>query len=503
MDVDPRDAGLLEELDDAYGNDWAGVVTFQDAVNFVNSVLDDATDEEYEFVRSAYMGLPPPLPAQRPRRAQAGGDDIDIYKLLQLADAIHDFDPPVPRQGVEVIPAAKMHAAIQAEDAEFVPDGLDFDKIRDIPYFLDYLRDGPFDGIDIMKRFDLEGAFSDAEGDFAVAFDAEGSNIYTPIVGVTYCEVWMPEDNTQDVEMKPWVGKSARKRFREKGPIRKRVVYLAQIARVCKRIRTHFGEGKLTFIMDNSDEQFARLIFATSRIDPALAREFVVIDPSGEAVSPDKKAEPVFNWTYAVCDANLLDGVNHFRGAKYDYPDPAFSAEQTGMVFDDDCPVTVELQGIHGDTKDPTVKYSVTYKGLTTYSSPKHSMGPFSAAKMSAVMSASIARGDDDILQPLSQKRACDWGQVEHCLEHGTEENKYVFVTTDRLAIAYGIYRDANVISMKRTKHGVPNVLQCTFMMHSTGPEGPEGPQEGGASGRGVAFGAALCAVVVACALLQ
>ena len=206
-----------------------------------------------------------------------------------------------------------------------------------------------------------------------------------------------------------------------------------------------------------------------------------------------------------MCDANLLDGVNHFRGAKYDYPDPAISAEPTGAVFDDDCPVSVELHGIHGDPEDPFVKCSVTYKGVTTCHSPKHDMGPFSAPKMAAVMSASIAKGDDDILQQLSQKRACDWGQVEHCLEHVNEEHKYVFVSTDRIAISYAIFRDANVISMKRTKHDVTdnlNVLQCTFMMHASSAKSAGGPQEG-PPGRSAAVITALCAVIAVCTFLH
>ena len=118
---------------------------------------------------------------------------------------------------------------------------------------------------------------------------------------------------------------------------------------------------------------------------------------------------------------------------------------------------------------------------------------PFSTRAMRTEMNRKIRTGDRDVLLELAQKRACDWGQVQHCRVCGST---HIYVTGDRLAALYAVDRDVNVISIKHSPP-VMGVLQTSFIMSRS--DGAEAM--GGGGGPDLGLQAVLALTIVAVAL--
>lgn len=532
--IDPEDTITLNELHDVHGYGFTLVETDEEADDFVRGMLDGATDQQRDMVRAAYYRPGPRRRVAAVRSAarslgmQLGGADIGerLVVLLELVDSIHDFHPPVvldedgvdknegKRVDLDAIVTAIAKERDPKQDADDVdvgftiPRGLDQEKLRDIPLFCNFIRDsesltfadGTFDnplhGVDILSCFDAGAALAAHGGDITLAYEDHERYVKEQIDDDGYImrqDLWFT-DSPDHREPAPWASANAKKRMR-KNPVPKKIVFMAQVASLCANIAEWYGHGELTFIVDSSDDHMSRMIFATTKVDAAILREFA-------PVGPDHRSHA--KWNYSVCDANVIDGPSHFlddehRSKHHDaFPDPRLSVAATGPVFRETAPVQVILGGITKGSKGANTRALVSvvygdYEDMDVV--VPQADNPFSTKAMRTEMNRKIRTGDRDVLLELAQKRACDWGQVQHCRVSG---GTYIYVTGDRLAALYSVYRDVNVISIKHSPP-VMGVLQTSFIMSRS--DGAEAMEGGGHRGRDHGLQVVLAIAIVAGAL--
>jgi len=431
--------------------------------------------------------------------------DYRLYQLLQLADALHDFDPAPPFDSASrvtvdreniissmgiVVPkdliksldnlvddaadeaTAKRYRRCLHED--FPRDYMHrpYDAIAYIPAFIDYMKghdriefpdgaviDNPLWDVDILRRFDIPAALNAVEGDLWEAFRIQ-ERAQPHRSGLVSVEVWCPLIEKGKVETGKVYpdNKTPRQAAKSNRDIKthKKTVRMAQITNLVKKLKDFFG-NTVTFIVDASDNQMTRMVIATEKIDGAISRQFL-IDRDGDS------ERPKVNWTYAICDANVLDAVKHFKEPWQDQASPEVSRAVTGSVYREEDSTKIELLGVNRANE---VKYSIDGVSITQ----SHAMELYSSNDMAKAMQRKLIRGNGDVSEELACKRVCDWGQVEHCVQHSSPDRRFVFASSDRLAGYYGIYRHASVLSINRRNHThfmVPTVselLQCTFTM--------------------------------------
>jgi hypothetical protein len=385
-------------------------------------------------------------------------------KLMQYADSVHDFDPEPPVPGKTVVPQACIKTAIGVD----LPEDLTDDCVKDKFKFTEYMISKPgtsVHGKNILHQFNLSRANQILVGyDLWELFRVQ-ERLTDMRNGLLSVDVWSPRHETE----------RRRSASGKKKPLYKDTVYMAQITALCARIKGYFGHGKLTFIVDASDDQMTRMAIATSFLDPAIGRRFAMyenVDLGRVATTNREKAKT--DWSYMICDANIVDGPSHIQDLDYDAP--KLSKRPTGTVPGQ---TAVQFLGIFGPANSP----SATYKVGDDVAKPcHHSQAPFSSEVMAGAMLERL-RTSTDINEYLCCKRACDWGQVQHCLEYDAPDNKHIFVTSDVLATLYGVHKSANVLSLNRNNTSVSlpeatDILQSTFTMFR-----PDQVQEGGNAG--------------------
>jgi hypothetical protein len=181
------------------------------------------------------------------------------------------------------------------------------------------------------------------------------------------------------------------------------------------------------------------------------------------------------------CDASIHDGARFFHNAT-----PSTGA--TGDVYHRDAKIQVNLYGLHGngykinnsrtdsgcpinirdfEDDNESLQYFVRHvnrarkaKNIKTgadiiFNSDKQSMGDLRTDLTDNGMNCSIA---------LALKNAGDWGQIEHCKVIGA-----VFVTCDKLAALYAAYRNVPLLYLNhhdRLKSGQKGLfLHYSFVL--------------------------------------
>lgn len=439
--------------------------------------------------------------------------DYKVNQLLQYTDALHDFDPTPPStdRRRKAVPREHIYKAMGLQ----IPIGLEdklpdstraaidkalksdnnnvrnvvfqdrpHDMIAHIPSFMEYMKthkhlkfpdgsscDNPLWGYDLLRRFDVNNALRATRGDLWEAFrvqeqaDNHDSGMISP-------EVWCPLYSHYKVKTEKIHDplKAPEKVAKATSEIKtyKKVVYLAQITSLVKKMKDYFGDIETTFILDESDNQLSRMIIATEKIDGAISREFMVRTGVIGADMPIEAPVPRPKWHYKICDANFIDGPTHFKEdwKRNDYPDPEVSTAETGPVYRDEDPFKIVLMGVKGR--------QVTFNKFGTEVTQDEDVKDFSVKNMALLMNGRINDKNPELRDYLTCKRVCDWGQVEHCKTQTTGTHRYVFVSSDRLAGAYAIYRGVSLLSLNRMNHvtlSVPTVsemLQCTFTMYKS-----------------------------------
>lgn len=437
--------------------------------------------------------------------------DIRIYRLMQLADALHDFDPTppfkdakkynVPREKIiesmDISVPAELARSLEhlekingskysAYKSEELPPGYSprsHDMIACIPAFVDFMKENreiqfpdgrsaenPLWDVDLLRRFDVRSALTFMKGELWEAFriqERAGRHRSGMISSEVWCPLYEQGKVKKEKQYAPKKTASEIRNLDKKILTHKKTVYMAQITSLVTRMKSYFGPGETTFVLDASDDQMSRMIIATEKIDAAIAREFIVKDDErSKNELPVASAKSRSKWHYKVCDANLFDGASHFKKPWMDYADPGVSVHATGAVFRKEDPYKITLLGVNAKKE---VTYSLNGAPAVTVS---HESQYFSSNNMSVAMQTKIKLGHQDLSEELACKRVCDWGQIEHCKVSTTPENRYVFVSSDRLAGLYAVYRGVSLLSINRKHHDhfqtptVPKLLQCTFTMY-------------------------------------
>lgn len=434
-------------------------------------------------------------------------DETDEYvsKLLQLADACHDFrgikvtadkdvlhvlETSVLGVGVHVLQpkltladiadkGTFIAAVTECEDFKFLlPDG----SVRTVPN-------------DMLRDRNLEAAI--------LPFSAGRS------VGKKIGKLLNDELRTVDV-------------FFRKTDHGRKLMVLDHVEKLRNVMKDFFGDpfergGRAPrFMVDQDmcpwlpDEASHRHLFAWMK---GFGHLVVAIDEHFKGVQP--LSDIGFDFVY--CDATVYDGARIER-----LNDTVrFSPHATGRVFHRNSVANVEFL----EHVDPRAKRD-SYAYLVTTTDP--SRNPFApgfagTSIRSIVRDGTItnrvprAREDNsgktmrddaedliesgvDVAVPTARKTAGDWGQVEHCKKNGI-----AFVTSDRLTALYAAYRDVPVLLVKHSDAGTSYVQYSFCMCGSSaarrGLTTPAPPlQSGGLSRASLAMTAALSAVVVACA---
>jgi hypothetical protein len=450
---------------------------------------------------------------------QAGGarKGDKMYLLMALADSLHDF----AKSGK--IDLKKIQDAIGAEIPYNLTDAANKDKryknqhypalemIADEEAFIKFMdaneemqfSTGPekhnMYKRDMLGKFKLKKALDKFKGNKFIAFVKQRNDNRA-----SKAEIWAAtqvKDSHGTVDGEDPTDKH------------KDVIFMAQIMSVVDNIKRNFGKGKLTFIMDKTDCQMSRMIIATSVIDDGISKTFTVKDDSGFELPVDHVAKPRKDWSFKVCDANIIDGNYHFReppSSTY-LPHPQISEHRTGVVFRQ-CLTKVELKGIETRLKDPNyprTKVSVLDRADVTikHSDPNDRYGnKFTKSAMGGNMVARTPLLGYVEEEFLACKRACDWGQVMHCKRHSTPDDKYIFVAYDRPACMYAMFENVGAMFCSRTNMNMtgwpenPQMFQTTFTMLA--PLAVSHEQSGGGSSK-VVIGACLLAVTLAMALLS
>lgn len=223
-----------------------------------------------------------------------------------------------------------------------------------------------------------------------------------------------------------------------------------QIAAVSGDIREFFGP-RAVFVVDESIP-VTRLVLGLEPIYKSFLKSYRLEDMPGVIRSREQTRADTewhtlskkvrYGWTAVSCDAGLMDAGMHA------FP---LHSEPTGDVFRDGARVQVTLLGTEGESYryalssvcNP-VDYEKTYACQRTVTGVKTL--EYSKSFIAGQVVSEVQNGKN-VSTLLALKRAGDWGQVEHCKRYG-----YVFVTADKPAALYAIFRDVCVLFVKTHK---------------------------------------------------
>jgi hypothetical protein len=425
-----------------------------DARSYVEHTLGLASAAERISIYRALFGISAKAIASRRRsknraQTQQGGYDTGstcLHDFLMLVDSLHDFGDEEFCSIVEdAFSYVKTPAGLHhARDERFVIAFLTNPR-RKVLRFGDVQEANVLCGRNMLDKYDFRKLASDVG--FDSAFESQRASAISKLhagARVVPCDVWteyVPATRIPSARLQ--------------------VIKLEQIARLCGVMHRMFGgQRRCTFVTDNSDNQLVRIVFATHLVRQALFDKFAfdndifddatLVNNMRAIVAREGFAE----WRSCICDANIMDGASHSSDLEVD-PRP------TGPVYRPHLPFQVTLNGsasgtstsVHWQDGETTKTYNV-----------KANRSLFSTSAISYKI-LDIASGDthnSTVAGQLALKRACDWGQVEHCRKYGM-----VFVSSDKLAVLYALFRGVKSVLLRRTEHRasgrMPEMLQYTF----------------------------------------
>lgn len=547
---------FAEIADSIYTHEWSAIQTYEQALDFILPILSEATILQRQYIGNIVMGRPNAIvndqmsrmnrkivdmkikenedsrdvaidaevkklseqpntesnvvrnvntstdvhekpTVHQPQQTGAGYDkSFAVYRLLQLADSIHDFDSPgQTRSRIDSHEIAITMGLCSREDESLKYATLSLEDIADIPIFMKYICDNPsfkgetnpFYNHDLSYTPDLPAMVNTTFGDLWYAHK-ETSHRSTVL---RHVDVWCPEHMGTPV-VKP---NSEEDIYNNKS-----IVCLSQIASVITEMKNTYGSDGVTFIVDDSQNPASRLFMATRVLDAALHRVYTFFEDEGYYMDPTNMvidvSEPVnyTDWKYSICDANIVDGQRHIH--KNSAP-VEMSSHATGEVSDPRDNNSFYLFGVDSipyKSRRTTQKaYDMDMKKMEGIVEVKVTCKRGDGTSMtnykdSALLSKNNVYGpiqdriesDLGFADILHDVRACDWGQVEHCVSREEETGRtHVFVTSDRIAMMYAFYRNCNYFNIHGTNRlDVPiqgvdksrrpqNILQLTCTMFS------------------------------------
>jgi hypothetical protein len=526
-DVDELERTREEELKryrESLSDDVVESTTLQYTISQAGALLGMLLEQlqvEMNKVELVSTGRPQPINVPS---IMVGGNDAKLRKLIAFMDAVHDFT-----EGFKKVDKSCIATALGMGPADLPTDsqGRTFiHKVRKFIKWLDCTRTLYFGGEAVqhtlhgrhlLHHFDIHKSMKPKVWDYWSAYREQCEDKVTD--DAIHADVWCLPQNVE---------KQGKKNEKDEPTNNKAVVYLSQIANVVASMKKQFGRER-TFIVDKSEHQLSRMMIATSKLDAAIDRLFIVrkgqvLDDEGDLLVDESSLEigddilPDNEWQFKVCDANLIDGNLHLRDP-YNFdetiPNPIVATEATGTVAGVNNEPDISLK-----IRDATDYWDVDVDiggRITTVSRKKLAVKEDFEAEAVQLFTANYMKADiqtmrrmdpdADISVPLAMKRVCDWGQVQHCKVHDC-----VFVSADQLPCLYALHENVDVIYMSETDYteqlwpeNYKVVHQKTFALirklTDTETQDKLRPaQEGGSNTRLSLVCAGLAAVTLACA---
>jgi hypothetical protein len=407
------------------------------ADRYVDKVLGYATTVEKQKILRAFI---PTIPLVRRRgNKKTGGNmlvhdphDICVSKLIAAADTFHDFHDAPLMPGTE-LPREIAMSTLHNERA--------FAKAMSARKTLRFAKEvtNPCYGRDLTIGFDIVGVAAKYPTEsIEKLYTRQQSQVHGHLGNHALCapvDIWTMVDDSEDSEVNK----------------RREVVKLHQVAQLVGIMLSKFG-SKSSLTIDASGNMLIALIIGVQYVAKAFTRRFSTRPFITSLADLPKKWKDVLDdlhipepdWNVSIADANIFDPADNALRLPVD-PNP------TGAIYRKEYGYQVELGGMaSSDRRVPVTITNHSGQVFTANVSNKESVATLSKNSIQQFINsrrstpatttnlynllASI-QTDTELLYAL--KRAGDWGQVEHCAKYGK-----VFVTADRLAALYAIYRN-------------------------------------------------------------
>ena len=453
-----------ERMSDEYENDdevyhdfdiVMRISTQSEADTYVSRALNDASAELRERVFQSFEELAVTSVAGMYEdrdvrsdktvplvRVQSGGDaQSQFYALLQLIDSLKDFGDKVPAEHIQQAFRVELPIITKTRDnVEIVEQmklaemyGPDNTLLQDITSTaqLQFPNGAVYDNPLHNHNFE-QGMF---------VFDSRITDCLVDDQILLYKETNPPCKDCTNLEVWSFVEDELK------------ILKVEQIVHVVAEITKMYGVNA-KFIVDES-APLTRLVLSMKMIYKSFLQSFRI-------QWLDKKqtmewiqwwnvwSELTKNWRCMTCDAGLMDAEPHAFDL---HPAP------TGDIFEEGSPVQISLISSSETVNGRKVERQYTYE-ISSDCSPVDFNHPGTNTVTKSIINdkyngiqelysinsvvTTIASRIDvgmNIAVPLALKLAGDWGQVEHCKKYDM-----VFVTSDKLAALYAIYRDVCVI---------------------------------------------------------
>ena len=417
-----------------------------EARRWVDKVVSESRPLEVLRYVELFIGKGPLR--QRRKRKKGGAieercddqHDPRIYRLLALADSVHDGLSQSFGQSPESIMG---YMGLTAND---LPNGLKPATLRTEAKVIDFLQRRK------KLRFEKEDIANPCHGADLAHFDLQAARLVNPKPSVDV----LTATYRQAAEAVKRMDLSASRRvlcvpvysmLEMHNPRSSKLqrIQLAQLLDLAARIRTWFGE-RCVFQPDTY-HPVLKFVTATKWINKAFYNKFVVEQDYHVVKYESEISRAIARagvgttaWEMVLCDANYYDGTSISDALPID-------TAATGWVFRHGIigigPHNVRLEGISDDGKVKRVKYSEFLDNKldsdeVERESTRSTLS--TAALFSQLPGARRNRrgvlSNAEACQQLNMKRAGDWGQVEACKRSGR-----IFLTEDRLAALYAFYR--------------------------------------------------------------
>jgi hypothetical protein len=449
----------FNELERPYGDahpaarlDHADVlISIRDAESarqYVQYILGIASAHERVMIYRALFGFSTKTIASRRRSdetlQQHDTSSACLHDFLMLAASLHDFkrQRDVVEDALSFVktPSGLHHARDTRAVIAFLTN-----PHRKSLRFGDIEEENVLCGCKVLDMYDISKLSSDVGVD--AAFESQRASAISKLnagARVVPCDVW--------TEYVPAIAH----------PItRLQVIKLEQIARLCGVMHSMFGgQRRCMFVADSSDDQLVRIVLATHLVRQALYDEFMFDDDIFDNVTLVTKMRAIVaregfaEWRSCICDASVMDGASRSSELEVD-------SRPTGPIYPPHMPFQVTFNGIESASSTSVLLRD----GDTTRTYETHAEYHWFWTSVISAQIRYIVCGDllnTSVANQLALRRACDWGQVEHCRKYGM-----VFVSSDKLSVLYALFRGVKSVLMRRIEHvasgGMPELLQYTF----------------------------------------
>jgi hypothetical protein len=379
--------------------------------------------------------------------------DMELYEFMMLCDSIHDFGRQFDINTIyKWIPCKLLSVFKKVKTFENNTNSImvtrkrpiDLMEIKREEKLISYLTKpeqlwfekksikNPFRGKNILKRYLYNPKLTLKDNIIFSRLNMKKTNIVKSI------DFWINENDSNPNHF-----------------------YLEQICYICTIIKQYLGEN-IEWITDISNP-----IYKLFTSFPLIQQKFL----NSLNIQPNVKRDFVNNlnnrlhleWTPIICDATMNDASETERFVfNKSNMQKGFDKNPTGSVYVDTFDFRFELQGAFYK-RNGEMFYKLNEEEIQE-NQKENSLGAnilYIKGKLKDLKNnlCTEEQAKKDIVHALAKKRSGDWGMVENCVV-----KKRAFITQDKLAAMYSIYRNVPVIYVHRVlRH--KEIDQYTFVL--------------------------------------